>query len=69
MWDIIDEKLSKHEGKAKREVTDGLKDSYVPFHRTGKPEDVANLVSYLASKNSDYITGQSIMINGGAAFS
>ncbi|KAK7449631.1 hypothetical protein VKT23_013106 [Stygiomarasmius scandens] len=31
----------------------------------GKPDDVASLVSYLASKEAHFITGQSVSINGG----
>lgn len=33
--------------------------------RAGKPEDVANAVCFLASSDSDYITGQVIHVNGG----
>ena len=37
----------------------------IPMGRFGKPEEVANLVSFLASDESAYITGQAISINGG----
>ena len=37
----------------------------IPMNRFGKPEEVADLVSFLASENSSYITGQVISINGG----
>ncbi|KAF8920276.1 hypothetical protein CPB85DRAFT_1429083 [Mucidula mucida] len=37
-----------------------------PLGRLGQPEDVANLVSYLASDQASYITGQSISVNGGS---
>lgn len=37
----------------------------IPMNRFGKPEEVASLVSFLASKESAYITGQVISINGG----
>jgi 3-oxoacyl-[acyl-carrier protein] reductase len=37
----------------------------VPLNRFGKPEEVAHLVSFLASDNAAYITGETIQINGG----
>jgi 3-oxoacyl-[acyl-carrier protein] reductase len=37
----------------------------IPMNRFGKPEEVAALVKFLASKDAGYITGQVISINGG----
>lgn len=37
----------------------------IPTRRLGKPQDVANLVAFLASDKADYITGQVISIDGG----
>ena len=37
----------------------------IPVGRFGKPEEVASLVSFLASAESSYITGEVISINGG----
>ncbi|KZP24016.1 NAD-binding protein [Athelia psychrophila] len=34
----------------------------------GKPEDIASLVSYIASKEAHFITGQSVSANGGSHF-
>lgn len=39
----------------------------IPFKEMGKPEDIANLVSFLASDDSRYITGQVICADGGMA--
>lgn len=43
---------------------DNLKKT-VPLGRFGEPEEVAALVAFLASKDSSYITGETISINGG----
>lgn len=37
----------------------------VPMGRKGKPQDVASLVRYLVSDEADYITGQTIKVDGG----
>lgn len=37
----------------------------IPANRFGTPEEVAHLVSFLASEKSSYITGEVISINGG----
>jgi len=39
--------------------------SKIPMSRFGEPEDIANLVFFLASDESSYITGQNFHINGG----
>ncbi|MEZ5776606.1 MAG: SDR family oxidoreductase [Hyphomicrobiaceae bacterium] len=37
----------------------------IPFRRVAKPEDQAAAVSFLVSKDADYITGQTISVSGG----
>jgi 3-oxoacyl-[acyl-carrier protein] reductase len=37
----------------------------VPLGRIGKPEDVANAVTFLASGEADFITGQTLFVCGG----
>ena len=39
----------------------------VPMKRAGRPEEVAELVGFIASGAAGYITGQTIAINGGLA--
>jgi acetoacetyl-CoA reductase len=48
----------------KQEVRDQIV-SGIPVGRLGKPEEIAKLVSYLASEDAAFITGANIAINGG----
>jgi 3-oxoacyl-[acyl-carrier protein] reductase len=41
--------------------------SAVPLARIGQPHELANLVVFLASEAASYITGQAIMVDGGAS--
>ncbi len=45
------------------------RESKVPLGRLGTPEDVASLVTFLASSESSYITGQNILVDGGVTMS
>ncbi len=37
----------------------------IPLQRMGQPEDIANTVVFLASEKASYITGQTIIVDGG----
>ena len=56
-------------GFIKSDMTDGLDEAtlkkIVPMNRFGEPQEVADLVSFLASNKAAYITGEVININGG----
>ena len=58
------------------EMTNKIDDSYketlksrISLERFGDPQDVANTVAFLCSSLSDYITGETIHVNGGMYFS
>lgn len=49
-------------------LSDDVKTAYmekIPLKSLGRPEDIANAVVYLASPLSDYMTGQTLHLNGG----
>ncbi|MFA5850679.1 MAG: 3-oxoacyl-ACP reductase FabG [Bacteroidales bacterium] len=56
-------------GFIQSDMTKGLDEDMlkkqIPMDRFGKPEEVAELVGFLASSGSSYITGEVISINGG----
>lgn len=68
MWELMDEKIAEYEGLKKGEAIKKFA-QLISLGRVEQPEDVAAFVSYLASKDSDYMTGQSVMIDGGIIFS
>lgn len=54
------------------ELTDEQKEAIfrlIPLERFGEPEDVANVVGFLASDKAKYITGQTIHVDGGMVMS
>ncbi|HCM88987.1 MULTISPECIES: acetoin reductase [Vagococcus] len=69
MWDHIDEEMVRHSngklqpGEAFEQYSAGI-----ALGRYQLPEDVGNLVSFLASSDSDYITGQAILTDGGLVY-
>ena len=63
-------------GFIKSEMTDKISEDYkqilqskISLERFGLPEDVANAVVFLSSNLSNYITGETIHVNGGMYFS
>ncbi|UFJ42996.1 glucose 1-dehydrogenase [Brevibacillus humidisoli] len=63
-WTQVDKKFAKllnlPVGEPKRRAVRSI-----PLGRIEQPEDVANVVSFLAGPDSDYITGQTLNVDGG----
>lgn len=68
MWDRIDEEMVRYNDDM--EPGDAFKEfsSAIKLGRYQEPKDVANLVSFLASDDSGYITGQAILTDGGLVY-
>ena len=64
MWDFIDREVCRiqglPEGSVKSEAVAG-----VPLGRIQKPEDIANIVAFLASDDANYITASTLNAEGG----
>jgi len=64
MWDMIDREVAKLEGRPVGSVKARFVAS-IPLGRIQTPEDMANIVAYLASADADYMTGQAVNYSGG----
>jgi meso-butanediol dehydrogenase/(S,S)-butanediol dehydrogenase/diacetyl reductase len=64
MWAELDADWTALEGWERGEAWK-RRTAGIPLGRPERPEDVAGLVAFLASADSDYLTGQAINIDGG----
>ncbi|MGM3172934.1 (S)-acetoin forming diacetyl reductase [Dickeya lacustris] len=67
MWAEIDRQISQAAGKPLGYGTAEFA-KRITLGRLSEPQDVAACVSFLASPDSDYMTGQSLLIDGGMVF-
>jgi len=63
-------------GFIKSDMTDKISEDHtellksrISLNKFGNPDDVANTIAFLSSNLSDYITGETIHVNGGMYFS
>jgi len=68
MWDLIDEELAKKNGAKKGDMIKKYTEDLIALGRTSVPEDVAKMVSFLSGGDSDYVTGQTLVVDGGIIF-
>ena len=64
MWEQIDRDRSRLMGAQPGEALKAFIEK-VPLQRAGTPEDVAGAVAFLCSADADYITGQTLNVDGG----
>ncbi|MBN1214690.1 MAG: SDR family oxidoreductase [Candidatus Lokiarchaeota archaeon] len=58
------EQMAKKSNRSREEIKSSWIDQ-IPLGRMGKPNEVANLVLFLASNKANYITGTAIQVDGG----
>ncbi|MDF2785451.1 MAG: (S)-acetoin forming diacetyl reductase [Pantoea eucrina] len=68
MWEAIDRQISAAAGQPEGYGTQEFA-KRITLGRLSEPEDVAACVAFLAGPDSDYMTGQSLLIDGGMVFS
>ncbi len=71
IWESIARKRAKYGGSLKTDGLEGKKlfdqtvKAWIPLQREQTPEDIGNMVAFLASDLAENITGQSINVDGG----
>lgn len=68
MWEGIDAEMTRRRGTELGSEMAGMV-AGIPLGRLETPVDVAGVVAFLASPDAGYITGQSIVVDGGMWFS
>ena len=64
MWEAIDAAVTTRSGEAPGSAKRAA-EAEAPLGRAGRPEEVAAAVAYLASDEAAFVTGESLLIDGG----
>jgi len=69
MWEKLDETLGKMHGRPKGETVRKYVHELTAMGRVSVPEDVSKVVGFLCGPDSEFVTGQNIVVDGGIVFS
>ncbi len=62
----IAERMAEHGAKVVISSRKGQADTAVPLRRIGEPDEIAGAAVFLASQAGSFVTGQAIVVDGGA---
>lgn len=68
MWELIDLGLGEQVGANKGDMMKKYSSELTALGRVSVPEDVSKVVSFLSGPDSDFMTGQTVVVDGGIIF-
>ncbi len=64
MWDHLEREKAQIDGSEEGQAMSSFVER-IPLKRTGSPEEIAGVVAFFCSTDADYITGQTLNVDGG----